>query len=73
MFGGYKSIATVLNDLWKFDITTNEWTWMSGSSIPNQPGNYGVKGVADLLMFPRHAMSTAHGKTTMKTFGSLAD
>lgn len=30
-----------LNDLWKYSIATNEWTWMSGASIANLNGNYG--------------------------------
>jgi N-acetylneuraminic acid mutarotase len=41
-----------LNDLWKFNPTTREWTWVSGSSTmqqnapqwPGQPGIYGTKG-----------------------------
>lgn len=32
------------NDLWKF--SGNEWTWMGGSDITDQPGTYGVQGVA---------------------------
>jgi N-acetylneuraminic acid mutarotase len=42
-----------LNDLWMYDIKTNEWTWMSGSSsFPQQgngscpPGVFGTQGVA---------------------------
>jgi len=41
-----------LNDLWKFDPTTNEWAWMSGSNtcqvgnICNWPGVYGTLGLA---------------------------
>jgi len=31
-----------LNDLWKFD--GSEWTWMGGSSSPNQTGVYGTMG-----------------------------
>ena len=41
-----------LNDLWEFDPSANEWTWMSGSStLPancgtcGQPGVYGILGV----------------------------
>src|SRR5262249_50022126 len=34
-----------LGDLWKYDISTNEWTWMSGDSVLNQSAVYGVKGV----------------------------
>lgn len=38
-----------LNDLWTFDPSTNEWTWVSGSdSVPGvgsgQAGVYGVQG-----------------------------
>jgi hypothetical protein len=37
-----------LNDLWKYDPVTNMWTWMSGSNIANQAGNYGtIKTPAD--------------------------
>jgi N-acetylneuraminic acid mutarotase len=35
----------VLNDLWKYTPSTGEWTWMSGSNSPYQPGVYGTKGV----------------------------
>jgi len=38
--GGY------LNDLMKYDISTNEWTWMNGSASENDTGNYGMKGVS---------------------------
>ncbi|HKJ30832.1 MAG TPA: LamG-like jellyroll fold domain-containing protein [Balneolales bacterium] len=34
-----------LNDLWKYDIDSGEWTWMSGSNATNQSDNYGTKGV----------------------------
>jgi N-acetylneuraminic acid mutarotase len=57
LFGGY-GIASgpdayygFLNDLWKFNSATNEWTWMGGSnSLPNNfsagAGVYGTLGVA---------------------------
>jgi len=31
-----------LNDLWKFDPATSEWTWMSGSGAYGQTGTYGT-------------------------------
>ena len=34
-----------LNDLWKFDISTQLWTWVVGSNTVDQPGVYGTKGV----------------------------
>ncbi len=33
-----------MNDLWKFNPTTNEWTWISGSNVFGQVGTYGTKG-----------------------------
>ena len=34
-----------LNDLWKFDPVTGEWTWVDGSNLISQPGTYGTEGV----------------------------
>lgn len=34
-----------LNDLWKYDPGSNEWTWMTGASVNSQPGIYGVTGI----------------------------
>jgi N-acetylneuraminic acid mutarotase len=59
MYGGtgYDSrIAQgVLNDLWKFDPSTNDWTWMGGSRfapsnwvVAGWPGNYGNLGIPAL-------------------------
>jgi PKD repeat protein len=48
LFGGtYNGAGVCLNDLWKYDPTLNEWTWMSGDNTPNQPGVYGVRGVSN--------------------------
>ncbi|MGB8960326.1 MAG: kelch repeat-containing protein, partial [Candidatus Aminicenantales bacterium] len=50
LFGGngYDSagIGAILNDLWEYDPTTFEWTWVSGSNIADQAGIYGTKGIA---------------------------
>ena len=37
-------VTSYLNDLWKY--SAGQWTWMGGSSTPNQSGTYGVQGVA---------------------------
>jgi subtilase family serine protease/N-acetylneuraminic acid mutarotase len=34
------------SDLWVFSPTTNQWTWMAGSSALNMGGVYGTLGVA---------------------------
>jgi N-acetylneuraminic acid mutarotase len=46
--GGY------LSDLWKFDVDTNEWTWVSGSNLANRhsKGVYGTKGQSDANTVP---------------------
>jgi len=46
LFGGYSFPfpSDELNDLWKY--SAGEWTWMSGSSGPNQAGIYGTLGTA---------------------------
>ncbi len=37
-----------LNDLWKYDPVTNEWNWIKGDNIINQPGIYGTTGIATM-------------------------
>lgn len=39
-------------DLWKYDISLNEWIWMKGPQNYNQPGNYGTKAVEDIANIP---------------------
>ncbi len=56
LFGGngFASVGGLdfLNDLWKYDITSNEWTWMSGSKNPDQVGSYGTQGVPSANNIP---------------------
>ncbi|MBA2250727.1 MAG: hypothetical protein H0W12_11120 [Chitinophagaceae bacterium] len=44
LFGG-AVITASRNDLWKYDPTINEWTWMSGTNVAVDPGSYGIKGI----------------------------
>ena len=52
--GAYPS----LNDLWKYDPVTNEWTWVKGNQQAAQLPVYGIQGVSDpantslLVKFP---------------------
>jgi N-acetylneuraminic acid mutarotase len=56
LFGGQGKDATgaqgCLNDLWNYDATTGNWTWVKGSSTSNQAGTYGTQGVADAANAP---------------------
>jgi hypothetical protein len=52
MFGGITPVTTfpgsnasIYNDLWQFNPATGDWTWYTGSSNPQQTGNYGTQGV----------------------------
>ena len=49
---GGSGIASEGNDLWKYDVTSQEWTWEGGSSTPNQPGIYGTQGTASPSNIP---------------------
>ncbi|MFA6244464.1 MAG: kelch repeat-containing protein, partial [Candidatus Hydrogenedentales bacterium] len=48
LFGGYGSSGTAgyFNDLWKYEPTSGNWTWMKGPSTVGQVGTYGTQGVA---------------------------
>lgn len=57
LFGGFGYSASSvnpsrLNDLWKYDIANNEWTWINGSNTTNQTGSYGTMGIADSSNMP---------------------
>ena len=46
LFGGYGYAngdpEDILNDLWRFNPATNNWTWMKGANTRAQAGNYGT-------------------------------
>ncbi len=52
LFGGEAPGWGLLNDLWRYDTVTGEWTWMSGSSLTDQFGVYGTRGVPDAANVP---------------------
>lgn len=50
LFGG--SSSALLNDLWKYDIVSNQWTWMNGDNTGNVHGQYGVQAVSSATNKP---------------------
>lgn len=52
MFGGYgykgNGSSNLLNDLWRFDVNGETWTWVSGSSVPEATGIYGTQGLGSV-------------------------
>lgn len=52
LFGGVNFTAGYYNDLWKYDLATGQWAWMSGSQTPNSAGVYGMQGAAAAANVP---------------------
>lgn len=51
LFGGMtyiggSQIYGYSNALWKFNVSTTNWMWVSGDNTPDQPGVYGTQGIA---------------------------
>ncbi len=46
MFGGMSGWYTY-SDLWKYDVTANEWTWIKGPNTYGDIGSFGIQGVPD--------------------------
>src|SRR4029077_12377830 len=51
IMGGYNSVS-YFNDVWKYDISLNEWTWMYGPNTANDAGNYQNTCVFDNINMP---------------------
>jgi len=41
-----------LNDMWRYNVNDDVWTWMSGNDTINEPGNYGEKGKTSADSYP---------------------
>lgn len=49
LFGGYGYDAAScgnLNDIWKYNPSSNQWTWMNGNKLIDQLPVYGTRGVS---------------------------
>jgi N-acetylneuraminic acid mutarotase len=91
LFGGagYDSADTfgTLSDLWEFNTSTLEWTWIGGSNIGNQKGVYGTLGAFAVGNIPGGRYGTAswtdnngnfwlfggYGRDSVGSFGYLND
>lgn len=78
LYGGVGYSASTysytLNDLWKYDIVTNEWTWMSGNNDGTSPSEYGIRGVSDPTNLPpskRNAYTWTSTDGDLWMFGGL--
>lgn len=63
LFGGWgygeTGSAGFLNDLWKFDINTNLWTFINGNKTVGTNGEYGTVDVPDNINLPGARASAA--------------
>lgn len=57
------------NDLWKYDLLTKYWTWVSGDSIAIKKAVYGTKGMASSATNRVHGMGASAGRTVPGTSG----
>jgi hypothetical protein len=64
IFGGFGVINSTttgnMNDLWKYDITANQWVWVSGTNSFNQSGQYNTMGVASTTIIPGARIGAAN-------------
>lgn len=51
-FGGESALLTLRNDLWSYNTSTGEWTWLAGGNSTNAKGNHGTQGTASTSNFP---------------------
>ncbi len=59
---GYDSLTTCcvqLSDLWDYSPASNEWTWIGGSNVRNQPVSYGVPGTPSVSNLPPGRLAPA--------------
>jgi hypothetical protein len=57
------------NDLWKFDISLNQWVWMKGPNYHNDSlGNYGIMGIESPSNLPPARSAYAKWKDPQGNF-----
>jgi hypothetical protein len=78
LFGGYAGwdnsagTTSYLNDLWKFNPGTGQWTWVDGSTLSNQYGIYGIEDTPPPPTSPAQGIRQHPGLTGAGTSGSSA-
>lgn len=67
--GGYAGInGGALNDLWKYNIISNQWTWIKGSNLYDPPGNYGSLGVSNNQNVPPGHLCSSYWQDAANNF-----
>lgn len=81
LFGGFgndsTTVATYLNDLWKYDTAKGQWTWVAGPNTAEPPtAVYGIPGVAAASDVPgprQSASSWIDSSGNLWLFGGYGD
>lgn len=63
MFGGSQ-----FSDIWKYNPITNQWTWISGSQVMNQPAVYGLQGIPSAFNTPGTRYSPTYAADPLGNF-----
>ena len=74
MASGSTTTTSYLNDLWRYDPATDQWTWVSGADTINQVGVYGTEGVPDAVNVPggrRDSISRIDSAGNLWLFGGF--
>ena len=53
LFGGHDLVGDCHNNMWQFDLSTNEWTWVHGDNAPPFAASNGSLGVASATNVPK--------------------
>lgn len=62
LFGGHGKASSgtgYLSDLWKYDASTGNWTWVSGPNSKDNSGTYGTQGTASSSNIPGGRLDAA--------------
>lgn len=67
---GYDSNANFghIGDIWRYNPTTNEWTWMNGQDAVDFNGVYGTIGVPSSTIYPGSREFMSHWKDNSGNF-----
>ena len=72
--GGTGSSGSLFNDLWKYSPTSNQWTWVAGSSSAATTGTYGTLGTSAASNVPGGRLGSSawiDGSGNLWLFGGL--
>ncbi len=67
IFGG-ETFGGCYNDMWRYNISTNQWTWMHGPNTYGGAGTWGTKGVPNINNIPSGRMVYARWKDHLGNF-----